>query len=88
MSDGSRPFRIGDEVGQAGQDAHVRLFLDGLQGGREDLQPAAEDDLALLDVGARPTRILVDVTPDVRIAEQRETEGLGHLDGAPCDGPD
>ena len=75
-----RALRVSEEVRDAGDDADLGLGADGLQRGREDLHPAALDDLALLDERVRPAGVFVHMTQNVRIAEQRETIRLGHLE--------
>ena len=83
MRHSDRALRVSEEVRDAGDDADFGLGADGLQRRREDLHPAALDDLALLDERVRPAGVFVHMTQNVRIAEQRETIRLGHLEELP-----
>ena len=83
MSDRRRTLGAGDEIRDARQDADVRLGPDRLQRGREDLHPAAWDHLACLQTWARTQRVLVDVTTDVRITQERKSMYDRHPDELP-----
>lgn len=70
----------GDEVRDAGDDADVGLGPNGLQGRSEDLHPATPDDLTSLHKGTGAARVFVHMTTHVRIPQEGEPIGRGHLD--------
>ena len=75
-----RPRGIGDEVRHTGDDAAVGLVANGSQGLSKELDVATWDDLRRLHQGIGAASVLVHMTMDVRVAQQREHVHLGHLD--------
>ena len=63
---------IGDEAGDGGHDAHVRLGSNLLERCQEVLLDAADDHLTGLDVGVGTLRVLGDVETKIRIADEGE----------------
>ena len=70
MRDGRRPLKISQEVGDARYDADVGIAPNLGQRRREDLHTAAGQRLAVLQSRISTNAILVDVVPDVGVADQ------------------
>ena len=67
-----------DEVGHAGQDAHVRRVTNRLQSLDEVLHVAAGDHLRTLDGCVGTHCGLIDMVPNVRIPQKRIDTNDGH----------
>ena len=72
MGNGSGTLRIGKEVRDAGDDAHVGLRANILQRGREALLRTTVDQLTSLDKRTSSAGVPIDVVLHVRIPDDGE----------------
>ena len=64
------------EAGKAGHDGNVGLLAHIGEQGKENRGASTRDDLSRLQKGTSATASLVDVAPDVGVAEKREDTNL------------
>ena len=72
------PLGSGEEVGETGQDDHAGLLTHGGEGGLEDAQAPARDDLGRLHHGIGAAAGLGDILTNIGVANEGEHSGLRH----------